>query len=154
MSNLLLENYIKYIIKKEPINTLHIYDFDMTLYDHDKKDWIRNIVAELQNSLRDPQTRVILCTARTNKAEYIMSTEELLNQNNMSLNDFDQCYFKSAYRKEKVPIYKSYVVIDEICANDNITHVKFWDDRSDTLEQVRVDLKKHDSNIEYTPIKC
>ena len=72
MSNLLLENYIKYIIKKEPINTLHIYDFDMTLYDHKKEGWIKNIVAELQNSLGYPQTRVILCTARTNKAEYII----------------------------------------------------------------------------------
>jgi hypothetical protein len=154
MSNLLLENYVKCIIKKEPINTLHIYDFDMTLYDHDKEDWIRNIVAELQNSLNDPQTRVILCTARTNKAEYIMSTEELLNQNNMSLNDFDQCYFKSAYRKEKAPTYKSHVILDEICANDNITYVKFWDDREDTLEQVRIDLLSHDRNIVYTPVKC
>tara|TARA_B100000085_G_scaffold157135_1_gene142706 strand:- start:7244 stop:7708 length:465 start_codon:yes stop_codon:yes gene_type:complete len=154
MSNLLLENYIKYIIKNEPINTLHIYDFDMTLYDHEKEDWIMNIVAELQNSLKDPQTRVILCTARTNKTEHIMSTEELLNQNNMSLNDFDQCYFKSEYRKEKAPIYKSHVILDEICANDNIAYVKFWDDREDTLEQVRIDLERHNSNIEYTPVKC
>ena len=154
MSNLLLENYIKYIIKNEPINTLHIYDFDMTLYDHEKEDWIMNIVAELQNSLKDPQTRVILCTARTNKTEHIMSTEELLNQNNMSLNDFDQCYFKSEYTKEKAPIYKSHVILDEICANDNIAYVKFWDDREDTLEQVRIDLERHNSNIEYTPVKC
>ena len=73
---------MKYIIKKEPINTLHIYDFDMTLYDHEKEDLIRNIVAELKNSLSNPQIRVILCTARTNKSEYIMSTEKLLNQNN------------------------------------------------------------------------
>lgn len=154
MSNLLLENYIKYIIKKEPINKLHIFDFDMTLYDHEKEDWIKKIVIELQKSLKDPQTRVILCTARTNKTEFITSTEKLLNQNNMSLNDFDQCYFKSAYRKERAPVYKSHVILDEVCANDNIAYVKFWDDRGDTLEQVRIDLEKHDSNIEYTPVKC
>ena len=154
MNNILLENYIKSILNQNQINSLHVFDFDMTLYDHEKKDWIKNVVAELQASLNDPQTRVILCTARTNKAEYIMSTEELLNQNNMSLNDFDQCYFKSAHRKEKAPIYKSHVILDEICANDNIVYVKFWDDRADTLEQVKVDLEKHDSNIKYTPVKC
>ena len=154
MNNILLENYIKSILNQNQINSLHVFDFDMTLYDHNKEDWIQNIIAELRNSFSDPKVRVILCTARTNKSEYILSTEELLNQNNMSLNDFDQCYFKSAYRKEKAPIYKSHVILDEICANDNITYVKFWDDRADTLEQVRVDLEKHNSNIEYTPIKC
>ena len=154
MNNILLENYIKSILNQNQINSLHVFDFDMTLYDHDKEDWIQNIIAELRNSLSDPKVRVILCTARTNKAEYITSTEELLNQNNMSLNDFDQCYFKSAYRKENTPTYKSHVILDEICANDNIIYVKFWDDRADTLEQAKIDLEKHDSNIEYTPVKC
>ena len=154
MHNILLENYIKSILSQNQINSLHVFDFDMTLYDHKKKDWMQNIVSELQNSLNNPQVRVILCTARTNKEKYILDTESLLNQNNMSLKDFDQCYFKSANRKERTPIYKSNVILDEICANDNITFVKFWDDRKDTLEQTRIDLEKYSKKIIYTPIRC
>ena len=154
MNYLLIENYIKSILKQNQINKLHVFDFDMTLYNHDKDDWMQEIINELKKSFENPQVRVILCTARTNNSEEIISTEKLLNQNNMSLNDFDQCYFKSAYRKENTPTYKSHVILDEICANDNITLVKFWDDREDTLKQVRNNLEKHKLNVEYIPVKC
>jgi len=154
MHNILLENYIKSIIEENQINELHVFDFDMTLYNHNKESWISKTVAQLKASLQNPQIRVILCTARTNRTEYIMSTEKLLNQNNMSLIDFDECYFKSAYRKEKTPIYKSNVILDEVTANYNIIKVMFWDDRSDTLNQVKDDLEAFDNNIQYAPIKC
>ena len=154
MHNILLENYIKSIIEENQINELHVFDFDMTLYNHNKESWISKTVAQLKASLQNPQIRVILCTARTNRTEYIMSTEKLLNQNNMSLIDFDECYFKSVYRKEKTPIYKSNVILDEVTANYNIIKVMFWDDRSDTLNQVKDDLEAFDNNIQYTPIKC
>lgn len=154
MNNILLENYIKSILDQNKINSLHVFDFDMTLYNHEKKDWIQKVVKQLKKSLQSPKVRVILCTARTNKPEYILDTENLLNQNNMSLKDFDYCYFKSANRKEKTPRYKSNVILDEICANDNITIVKFWDDRKDTLDQVKVDIEKYNNKIEYIPVKC
>ena len=154
MNNILLENYIKSFLKQNQINSLHIFDFDMTLYDHDKESWIEHVILDLKESLENPQTRVILCTARTNGVEYIEATEKLLKQNNMSLNNFDQCYFKSTYRKESVPIYKSHVVLDEVCANNDILTVKFWDDREDTLQKVGIDLKNHNQSIEYIPVKC
>ena len=154
MNNILLENYIKSILKQNQINSLHVFDFDMTLYNHDTENWIEKVVLDLKKSLSDPKVRVILCTARTNANEYIKKTESLLNQNGMSLNDFDQCYFKSAYRKENAPTYKSHVVLDEVCANSNITFVKFWDDREDTLAKTGIDLRKHDKNIKYISIKC
>ena len=154
MNNILLENYIKSILKQNQINSLHVFDFDMTLYDHDKKCWIEDVIADLRASLSNPQTRVILCTARTNDTQYIEDTERLLNQNNMSLKQFDQCYFKSVYRKENAPTYKSHVILDEICANSNIISVKFWDDREDTLQKTGVDLRQHNQNIEYIPVKC
>lgn len=152
--NILLENYIKSVLQQHQINALHIYDFDMTLYDHDKESWIDHVILDLKKSLSDPQVRVILCTARTNDIAHIQATEKLLNQNNMTLRDFDQCYFKSAYRKENAPTYKSHVVLDEICANSNILKVKFWDDREDTLQKTGDDLKNHNQNIEYVPVKC
>jgi len=154
MNNILLENYIKSFLNQNQINTLYVFDFDMTLYDHNKKGWINHVVADLKKSFKDPQVRVVLCTARTNDAQEINNTEKLLNQINITLSDFDQCYFKSAYRKERTPVYKSHVIVDEICANNNITIVKFWDDREDTLRKAGIDLKSHNKNITYIPIKC
>mgnify|MGYP001215015280 CR=1 FL=1 len=154
MNNILLENYIKSIIEENQINELHVFDFDMTLYDHNKENWISKTVRQLKESLQSPQTRVILCTARTNKSKYILETEKLLNKNNMSLKDFDECYFKSAHRKEKTPVYKSNVILDEVSANYSIKKVMFWDDRSDSLNQVKDDLKSFDNRIQYTAIKC
>jgi hypothetical protein len=126
----------------------------MTLYDHDKEDWIKKVVLELQISLQDPTIRVILCTARSNEDEHIKKTELLLKQNDLSLEDFDFCYFKSINRKESTPVYKSNVILDEVCANNNIETVKFWDDREDTLQRVASDLKTYNKNINYIPVKC
>lgn len=154
MNYLLLENYIKSVLEQNQIKTLHVFDFDMTLYDHDKKDWIKKVVLELKVSLQDPTIRVVLCTARSNEDKHIKETELLLKQNNMSLKDFDFCYFKSINRKESTPVYKSNVILDEICANNNIETVKFWDDREDTLQKVKSDLKSYNENINYIPIKC
>ena len=154
MNNILLENYIKSIIEENQINELHVFDFDMTLYDHDKESWILKTIRQLKKSLKNPQIRVILCTARTNKHKYILETERLLNKNNMSLKDFDECYFKSYHRKEKVPAYKSCVILDELYANNSIKTVKFWDDREDSLEQVEKNIKNYNKDIIYTSIKC
>ena len=154
MSILILENYIKSIIEENQINTLHVYDFDMTLYNHNKKNWFDEVLNELNNSLSNPKIRTILCTARSKNADYIFKTESMLKKKGMSLLDFDECYFKSDNRKEKVSIYKSCVILDEICSNSNLINVKFWDDRKETLDQVKVDLENHERIIEYTPIKC
>ena len=152
MSYLLLENYIKSIIEKNTIKELHVFDFDMTLYNHNKKDWFKNVMLNLKKSLNDPNIRVILCTARNKSENLILNTERLLSTCKMSLEDFDECYFKSIHRKEKTPIYKSNVILDEVSSNTNIIKVKFWDDREDTLNQVKKDLKKYNENIIYIPI--
>ena len=79
MSYLLLENYIKSIIEKNKIKELHVFDFDMTLYDNDKEEGIKEIIRQLKISLKNPNVRVILCTARSNEEKYILETEELLH---------------------------------------------------------------------------
>lgn len=152
MNNILLENYIKSVISQNQIKALHVFDFDMTLYNHDKDDWITKVILDLQESLNDPTIRVILCTARSNKEKYIEETEDLMKQNNMSLEKFDDCYFKSINRKESTPEYKSNVILDEVNANEDIKEVKFWDDRADTLERVGKDLEKHSKKIKYIPV--
>jgi len=153
MNRLLLENYIKSIIENIEINELHVFDFDMTLYDHSSKSWIQEVITQLRSSIERPEVRVILCTARSKEEKYILKTEELLNDNDMSLADFDDCYFKSSSRKEGAPKYKSYVILDEVYANKKIKKVKFWDDREDTLEQVKIDLKNYNRRISYEAIK-
>lgn len=152
MNYLLLESYIKSVIAQNQIKALHVFDFDMTLYNHDKNDWIKKVILDLQKSLRDPSVRVILCTARSNREKYIEETEDLMKQNNMSLEDFDDCYFKSTNRKESTPEYKSNVILDEVSANEDIKEVKFWDDRADTLEKTGEDLGKHNKKIKYIPV--
>jgi hydroxymethylpyrimidine pyrophosphatase-like HAD family hydrolase len=152
MSYLLLENYIKSIIEKNTIKELHVFDFDMTLYNHNKKDWFEDVMLNLKKSLKDPSVRVILCTAREKSENFILKTEKLLSTRKMSLEDFNECYFKSIHRKEKTPIYKSNVILDEVSSNTNIVKVKFWDDREDTLNQVKKDLKKYNENIIYIPV--
>ena len=154
MSNILLENYIKAIIEENIIDELHVFDFDMTLYSHTKKDWIQKTLNKLKDSLANPKARVILCTARSNSSEYILSTEKLLNQVGMSLNNFDYCYFKSVNRKENAPTYKSCVILDEVCANNQIKTVAFWDDRQDSLDITGDKLKKYDNKIKYHSFKC
>lgn len=154
MNYLLLENYIKSIIAKIDIDELHVFDFDMTLYDNNKENWIQEVINQLKQSLANPKIRVILCTARLNEEQCILETEELLRDTNLSLLDFDDCYFKSINKKERTPYYKSNVILDEVCANKNILTVKFWDDRADTLEQVRKDLENYNPDIIYIPVKC
>lgn len=154
MNYLLLENYIKSIIEKIDIDELHVFDFDMTLYDNNKESWIQEIIDQLKQSLANPKIRVILCTACPKKEQYILETEELLHDINLSLLDFDDCYFKSINKKESTPHYKSNVILDEVCANKNILTVKFWDDRADTLKQVKKDLEKYNPDIIYIPVKC
>jgi hypothetical protein len=153
MNNILLESYIKSVITQNQIKALHVFDFDMTLYNHDKDAWIKKVILDLQKSLKDPSVRVILCTARSNKEKDIEETEYLMKKNDMSLQDFDDCYFKSINRKESTPEYKSNVILDEVSANKGIKEVKFWDDRADTLEKTGRDLEKHNKKIKYIPVK-
>ena len=61
---------------------------------------------------------------------------------------------RSYHRKERTPIYKSNVILDEVTSNYNIKKVMFWDDRADTLSQVEDDLKVFDDKIQYTAVKC
>jgi len=154
MNYLLLENYIKNVLKENNINELYVFDFDMTLYNHETESWIEETISHLEKGLQSPNIRVILCTARSNKEEHISSTEKLLNQRNLSLENFDHCYFKSISRKEKTPEYKSNVILDEITANESIVKVKFWDDRDDTLDRVKEDIRKYNIDIEYIAVKC
>mgnify|MGYP001337519083 CR=1 FL=1 len=154
MSILLLENYIKNIIEEKPISALHVFDFDMTLYDSYKKRWLDKTLSQLKKSFDTPEVRTILCTARSKESSYIIETEKILNQNNMSLLDFDECYFKSVNRKEKVSVYKSNVILDELKSNRLIEIVKFWDDKTDSLMQTKKDIKSYNKDIVYIPVKC
>ena len=159
MRNKIIKNYIKYIIKESLQSTkqkLYVFDFDMTLYNPHKKSWNELVLNELYKAIKDDSIRVILCTARTLNNEYLKKTEEILNIKEISLfnNDyqytFEDYYFKSEFRKEKVTKYKSFVILDEVSMFD-INEVKFWDDREDTLLEVEKVLS--DLNVEYEGIK-
>ena len=151
MSITLLESYIENVLKENEVNTLSVFDFDMTLYNHDTQDWITDTIKQLKQSINNPKERVVLCTARDNNQNLILNTENLLTSAGLSLNDFDDVYFKSTHRKESTPDYKSNVILDELNANKNIFIVKFWEDRKDTLDKTEKEIKKYNKNIKFFP---
>ena len=155
MSIFLLEEYIKKIIKEEKNSTtiLHVFDFDMTLYDPNKEEWINEVLEELYRSINNPSIRTILCTARSDKNSIIKDTELILNEKGISLfneseyeNTFDKYYFKPESERISVPKYKSNVITQEALSN-GVDVVKFWDDRKDSLKEAEKSLS--DYRIEY-----
>ena len=160
MSSILLKKIISNIIKENLENTkkkLHVFDFDMTLYNTDNKTWNEEVLNNLYNSIEDENTRVILCTARLLDDETIDITEELLNTKEISLFSnsqyqyiFNDYYFKPKSKNDNAPKYKAFVISDEV-SMFNIDEVKFWDDREDTLKQVEKELK--DLEVNYQGIK-
>ena len=141
----LLENYIKLALK-ENINlpkTLHIFDFDHTLYNADEKVWLEDIVQLAKDSFEDPNIISILCTARDNR--FKKDALDLLRQKDIQ---FNHCLFNS--KSEIDHIYKGKAIKDFLSQNPQIMCVKFWDDLSDNLKSVGDILEDH---ISYTPIK-
>ena len=141
----LLENYIKLALK-ENINlpkTLHIFDFDHTLYNADEKVWLEDIVQLAKDSFKDPNIISILCTARDNRLK--KDALNLLRQKDIQFNHY---FFNN--KSEIDHIYKREVIKDFLSQNPQITRVKFWDDLSDNLESVGDILEDY---VSYTPIK-
>ena len=141
----LLENYIKLALK-ENINlpkTLHIFDFDHTLYNADEKVWLEDIVRLAKDSFEDPNIVSILCTARDNR--FKKDALNLLRQKNIQFNHY---FFNN--KSEIDHIYKEKAIKYFLSQNPQITSVKFWDDLNDNLQSIGDILEDH---ISYTPIK-
>jgi len=141
----LLENYIKLTLK-ENINlpkTLHIFDFDHTLYNADEKIWLEDIVQLAKDSFEDPNIISILCTARDNR--FKKDALNLLRQKDIQFNHY---FFNN--KSEIDHIYKKEVIKDFLNQNPQITSIKFWDDLNDNLQSVENII---DKNIYYKPIQ-
>lgn len=141
----LLENYIKLVLK-ENINlpkTLHIFDFDHTLYNSDTKEWLQDIVYKAKKSYHNPETITILCTARDNR--FKKEALDLLKQENVL---FDHYFFNS--KSETDYIYKKKEIKKFLEINPQISTIIFYDDLEENLEAVKSII---DKNIYYRPIK-
>ena len=141
----LLENYIKLMLK-ENINkpkTLHIFDFDHTLYDPDTKEWLQDIVYKAKKSYRNPETITILCTARDNR--FKKEALNLLKQENIL---FDHYFFNS--KSETDYAYKKKEIKNFLETNPQISSIIFYDDLEENLEAVKSII---DKNIYYRPVK-
>ena len=144
MSYFLLENYIKLVLK-EKVNAkikLNIFDFDHTLYNPEKKFWLKDICQKVEESLSSQNTITILCTARHKdlKEETINMLEEKFPK------EFDDYLFNT--EEESRAIYKSKAIKSFLKENPDITHIEFWDDKKDNLNAVKEIIKK-----EYPQIK-
>ena len=143
MSYFLLENYIKLVLK-EKVNAkikLNIFDFDHTLYNPEKKFWLKDICQKVEESLSSQNTITILCTARQEdlKEETINMLEEKFPEG------FDDYLFNT--KEEPRAIYKSEAIKSFLKENPDVTHVEFWDDKEDNLNAVKEMIKKEYSYI-------
>ena len=148
MSNNILETYIKYIIKKneEPITSLHVYDFDSTLFNTPKQKidlaigiesnnyWLESIVEQARKSIDTYNVLTVMCTARSAIDKVMNDTEFLLA--NKGLN-FDKIFFKPTNRKMSNAKYKSDYI--EMVLNDypHIQEIIFYDDDHRNLLSVK-----------------
>ena len=141
----LLENYIKLMLKEniDLPKTLHIFDFDHTLYDPDTKEWIQDIVYKAKKSYYNPETITILCTARDNR--FKKEALDLLKQENIL---FDHYFFNS--KSETDYIYKKKEIKKFLNINPQISSIIFYDDLEENLEAVKSIINK---NIYYKPVK-
>ena len=144
----LLENYIINIITENEIikKELHIFDFDMTLYDPYKKEWLENVVEEARKQMEKNNSITALCTARTEEKETVFNTTMLLEDKALK---FDYYSFKPANIKMSAPFYK-YKSVKNIIKNINeLSLISFWDDRQDNLDAVNILAKENNINYIY-----
>ena len=144
----LLENYIINIIKENETikKELHIFDFDMTLYDPHKKMWLENVVEEARRQMQKNNSITALCTARTKEKSIIFNTIKLLEDKELK---FDYYSFKPANIKMSAPFYK-YKSVNNIIKNiEDLYLLSFWDDRQDNLDAVSISAKENNINYIY-----
>ena len=141
----LLENYIKLILKEniDLPKTLHIFDFDHTLYNPDTKEWLQDIVYKAKESFNNPDTITILCTARDNR--FKKETLKLLDEAEIK---FDHYFFNS--KSETDYIYKKNQIKRFLEENPQINSIIFYDDLEENLNSVKSIINK---NIYYKSIK-
>jgi len=148
--NYLLEKYIYTIINEEKLITkeLHVFDFDMTLYNPNEKEWIEEVVREAKKSIDSKNNITVLCTARTNTEELTSETIQLLSSKEIV---FDHYCFKPEKRKMSTPEYKAKAVENLLNKYKDLSSVYFWDDRQDNLNAVEKVVNS--TNLDYKGTK-
>lgn len=144
--NYLLEKYIYTIINEEKLITkeLHIFDFDMTLYNPNEEKWIEEVVEEAKKAIDSKNNITVLCTARTNTKKLTSETVQLLSSKGIV---FDHYCFKPEKRKMSTPKYKAEAVENLLNKYKDLSSVYFWDDRQDNLDAVEKVVNS--SNLVY-----
>ena len=168
MSILLLENYIKKVLKenKELIDTINIFDFDMTLFNSmaapeswNTKDsgfwwnseeslnqayykdaidtlWIEQTVNDAMLSANNPRALTVLCTARSETPEIVYVTNELLRLKGIK---FDQncLFYKPRGYPGSTPQYKTGVIKRLLNTYSYAKEVNFWEDNKENLNATK-----------------
>tara|TARA_Y100001937_G_C7027204_1_gene288342 strand:+ start:338 stop:805 length:468 start_codon:yes stop_codon:yes gene_type:complete len=149
--SILLKSYIKQVLKenKIKITKLHVFDFDSTLYNSEDNSWIDSIVKDAKNSIKDKNTLAILCTARPSNTKMVLKTSDLLYNKGIY---FKYKFFKTSNFDKGTPAYKSEVIKTILKKYPDVTELKFWEDRKDTLYKVEDLIDKKFKNINYFPV--
>ena len=111
--------------------------------------WINNIVDSAKESIADPNTLAVLCTARLDRPEIIYAVSNLLREKNLK---FERMFFKPRKINISSPQYKAETVRMLLNAYPNIKEVSFWDDKMENLDAVANLIQNNPQrNISYFP---
>ena len=172
MSILLLENYIKELLKenKEIIKKINVFDFDDTIfksskvpdnwnnrkkgywwnsleslhqssYDNDlKENWIEDTVSAIKDSMSDPESITVLCTARLNRVEVKFQINSMLREKGLI---FDNIFFKPQRKKVSSSKYKLDTIKMLLNAYSYANELSFWEDNEENLNVVKNAIEKN-----------
>lgn len=172
MSILLLENYIKELLKenKEFIRKINVFDFDDTIFKSSKvpedwntkkqgfwynaldslyqssyendleSNWISNTVNSIKESMTDPESLTVLCTARLDRSEIKFQINSMLVGKGLV---FDNMFFKPQNKKVSNSQYKLDVIKMLLDAYSYTNELHFWEDKEENLDAVRIFIEKN-----------
>jgi hypothetical protein len=187
MSIILLENYIKTLLKenKASIKVINIFDFDMTLfkseeapkhwntksdgywwnseeslnqvYYKDEMDslWIEDSVYNVKQSVKDPSSLTVMCTARSKTSEIVYVTNNLLRLKGLKFDD-NCLFYKPQNFKGSTADYKTRVVNNLLNTYIFANKVNFWEDNETNLnaisKYINYNNKKNNRQVEFNPV--
>lgn len=172
MSILLLENYIKELLKenKEFIRKINVFDFDDTIFKSSKvpedwnnrkkgywwnssdslhqssyendleNNWISDTVNSIKESMSDPESLTVLCTARLDKPDVKFQINSMLREKGLV---FDNIFFKPQKKRVTSSQYKLDVIKMLLDAYSYTNELHFWEDKEENLDAVRIFIEKN-----------
>lgn len=165
---------------KEFIRKINVFDFDDTIFKSSKvpkdwnnrkkgywwnssdslhqsayendleSNWILDTVSAIRESMSDPESLTILCTARLDKPDVKFQINSMLREKGL---EFDNIFFKPRKKRVSSSQYKLDTIIMLLNAYSYVNELHFWEDNKENLSAVKSFIvknnEKNSRNIKY-----